>query len=145
MHLSDAGRIAVSAWEEIRSHFRQAALDVFIVMPDHVHGIIAIVPDGAPADARTSLMGATSRATHASPLPSSGSRSQPLGVIIGSFKSAVTKRVNEQRGTRGAPVWQRNYHDHVIRHADVLQRLRKYIVDNPARWNVGATHASPET
>ena len=50
------------------------------------------------------------------------------------FKAAVTKRLNEIRGTPGAPVWQRNYYDHIIRGADDLLRVRRYVEENPARW-----------
>jgi REP element-mobilizing transposase RayT len=57
-----------------------------------------------------------------------------LGSIVGSFKSAVTKRVNENRGTPGVPVWQRNYYEHVIRDEGDLERIREYIATNPLRW-----------
>ncbi len=57
-----------------------------------------------------------------------------LGAIIGSFKSAVTKRINELCDTRGAPVWQRNYYEHIIRNEKDLDRIRKYIDANPSNW-----------
>ena len=50
------------------------------------------------------------------------------------FKSAVTKRINILRGTPGVPVWQRNYHEHIIRDENSLARIRRYIVDNPRQW-----------
>jgi REP element-mobilizing transposase RayT len=53
---------------------------------------------------------------------------------VRTFKSAVTKRINEHRATPGATVWQRNYYEHVIRATDDLDRIREYIVTNPARW-----------
>ena len=52
------------------------------------------------------------------------------------FKSAATKRINALRGTPGAPVWQRDDYEHVIRNESALDRIRKYIADNPARWSV---------
>ncbi len=57
-----------------------------------------------------------------------------LGVIIRAFKSAVTKRINQMRGTPGAPVWQRNYYEHIIRNENSLNRIRQYIETNPLRW-----------
>ncbi len=54
--------------------------------------------------------------------------------MIGSFKSATTKRINHHRDTRGMPVWQRNYYERVIRGTEELTRIRQYIADNPARW-----------
>jgi len=57
------------------------------------------------------------------------------GAIIRAFKSAVTKRINELRNNPGVPVWQRNYHDHVIRDNGSLNQIRQYIIDNPIRWD----------
>jgi putative transposase len=53
---------------------------------------------------------------------------------VRAFKSAVTKRINAQRGTPGAPVWQRNYYEHIVRGEKSLNRIRQYILDNPLRW-----------
>jgi putative transposase len=50
------------------------------------------------------------------------------------FKSAVTKRINILRGTPGVSVWQRNYHEHIIRDENSLARIRRYIMDNPRQW-----------
>ncbi|MCE2438139.1 MAG: hypothetical protein J4F39_01795 [Candidatus Latescibacteria bacterium] len=52
------------------------------------------------------------------------------------FKSAATKRINALRGTPGAQVWQRNYYEHVIRSESALDRIRRYIANNPAGWSV---------
>ena len=57
-----------------------------------------------------------------------------LGTIVGSYKSAVTKQVNDQRGTPGGSVWQCNYYDHIIRDEGDLNAIRAYIETNPARW-----------
>ncbi len=57
-----------------------------------------------------------------------------IGAIVGSFKAAVTRRVNAVRGTPGARVWHRNYYEHVIRDEDDLNRLREYVTFNPHRW-----------
>ena len=57
-----------------------------------------------------------------------------LPTVVGSYKAAVTKRINESRGTPGAAVWQRNYYEHVIRHEEDLRRIREYIAQNPLAW-----------
>ncbi|MGA7730005.1 MAG: transposase [Chloroflexia bacterium] len=57
-----------------------------------------------------------------------------VGTIIGSFKSAPTKRINELHNKPGEPVWQRNYYEHVIRNEHELNRIREYIYWNPAKW-----------
>jgi len=82
------------------------ALDAFVVMPNHMHGVIML---------SSSAVGAG----HARRLP----------VIVGSFKAAVSKRA-------GIPVWQRNYYEHVVRGEDDLNRIRRYIDNNPFFWSV---------
>jgi hypothetical protein len=62
--------------------------------------------------------------------PVSGS----ISTIIRSFKSAVTKRINEIRKTPGAKLWQRNYYEHIIRNENELNRIREYIANNPIKW-----------
>jgi REP element-mobilizing transposase RayT len=71
--------------------------------------------------------------------------------LVAGFKSAATRRINEIRGTLGVPVWQRNYYERIIRSDEELNRIRQYIVDNPAHWehdrenpnNVGAVREPP--
>jgi REP element-mobilizing transposase RayT len=102
----------------------------FAVLPDHIHGILRIVGD---VDAATTEPGearheATTAERFGKPLPGS------VPTIVRAFKAATTRRVNEGRRTPGAAVWQRGYHDHVIRDDESLQRIRQYIADNPSRW-----------
>jgi REP element-mobilizing transposase RayT len=111
VQLSAAGQHAHDCWSAIPEHFAHVSLDEFVIMPDHVHGIVCM--DAAPE-----------RATHASPLPAGS-----LGAVIGSFKSAATKRINLMRNTPGAVVWQRNYHDQIV--TDLVQ-AREYIWQNPS-------------
>jgi hypothetical protein len=56
--------------------------------------------------------------------------------MIAGFKSAASKRINEMRGTPGLPVWQRNYYESIIRNTESLDRVRKYIRNNPAKWTL---------
>ncbi|RMF88756.1 MAG: transposase [Nitrospinota bacterium] len=128
MRLNEYGDIVRACWLAIPDHFPRTTLDEFIIMPNHVHGIIVIVDNVG--------------ATHASPLPSKprGPKPHSIGAIVGSFKSAVTKRINETRGTPGAHVWQRNYYEHVIRDEVWLDRIREYIAGNPARWEEDENH-----
>ena len=103
--------------------------DEFIVMPNHIHGIIRIVADP------TAVVGARRRRAptveqFGKPVPGS------IPTIVRAFKSAVTKRINQLRGTPGAPVWQRNYYEHIIRTERTLIAIRRYIIENPARWSL---------
>ncbi len=59
-----------------------------------------------------------------------------LASVVGAFKSSVSRRINELRGTHGEPVWQRNYYEHVIRNDRDLMQVREYIVNNPAQWEL---------
>ncbi|MBN1659994.1 MAG: transposase [Anaerolineae bacterium] len=120
--LNAYGEIAWEEWfrgGELRANVE---LDAFVVMPNHVHGVIVI----------THAVGATRRVapTERPAGPSVGS----IGAIIAQYKSIVTKRINALRQTPGVPVWQRNYYEHVIRNEDSLQRVREYVANNPARW-----------
>lgn len=133
------GEIVVDCWQEIPSHFPHVETDAFVVMPDHIHGIITILDSteyivGSRHDVRmTHDVGAR----HASPLPERPNRTKPgsLGAVIGSFKSAVSKRINQNLGTQGSSIWQRNYYEHIIRNDKDLNRIRLYIHNNPANWN----------
>jgi REP element-mobilizing transposase RayT len=98
-----------SCWNALAMHF-PVELDGFVVMPNHIHGILWM------------------RAGHA----------RPLQVVVGAFKSATARRINCIRATPGAAVWQRGYYDHVIRNDADLKRIREYIASNPTRWDLDA-------
>lgn len=95
-------------------------MDSFAVMPNHVHGII-IVSDPVGA-------------IHESPEDPSPRRGMILSKLVGYLKMNTGKRINEIRNTPGVTVWQRNYYEHVIRHADELSTIQRYIVENPVKW-----------
>jgi len=63
-----------------------------------------------------------------------------LGSIVAGFKSSVTHRINQLRGTPGRPVWQRNYYEHVIRNEIDLEETREYILNNPLKWLEDENH-----
>lgn len=65
-----------------------------------------------------------------------------VGAIVGAYKAAVSRRVNASEGTPGRAVWQRNYYEHVIRNERQLNRIRRYIEDNPANWMLD--HENPQ-
>ena len=141
IRLNGFGRTAKASWEEIPAHFPGVELDTFAVMPNHVHGIVVI----GRHDPRATRCGSptpspTPRAPRASPLRgAAGPGRGSVGAIVGSYKSAVSKRINRSRGTAGRSVWQRNYYEHIIRDDADLNRIREYIWDNPAPW-----HEDPE-
>ncbi len=151
MQLNAAGMAAQTMWAAIPVHFPRVRLDALVVMPNHVHGIILIAgTDAATDDADGSVPDDAAelvRATHASPRRSpqwSPPQSPPhhphgpprrsIGAIIGSYKSAVSRHINQLRRPRSGLVWQRNYYERIIRDYPSLQRVRKYIYANPRNW-----------
>jgi len=158
MRLNEAGRMVRECWDGIPDHFPHVELDAFIIMPNHLHGIFVLNDDAsivgarhaspdfpvqmAATDRATHARATHARATHASPLRGPGPEPRSIGAMVGSFKSAVTKRINQSRNTPGAPVWQRNYYERVIRGERELDGIRRYIVDNPAKWAEDENHPS---
>jgi putative transposase len=126
IRLNDLGKIADECWHAIPDHFPNVELGAYVVMPNHVHGIL-IINDG-PATNSLLVVGAR----HASPLRPHGVKPKSIGAIVGSFKSAVTKRGRREHNITG--VWQRNYYEHVIRNQEEWDRIQRYIVANPSRW-----------
>ncbi len=123
MRLNDYGRIVKEEWLRTAAIRSEVELDEFVVMPNHVHGVVVINQGRRPK------VGAHGRA----PLQFER-KAKSLGSLIAGYKSAATKRINELRGTPNCPVWQRNYYEHVIRDEDELNRVREYVLDNPAKW-----------
>jgi REP element-mobilizing transposase RayT len=124
MRLNACGEIVENEWCRTADVRPGVSLDVFVVMPNHLHGIIIL--DTRP------------QARRVEPTPSgrpTGASSGSLGAIIGQFKSVTTKRINALRGTPGASVWQRSYYDHLIRDEDDFLRVRRYIAANPFTWH----------
>ena len=136
MFLNAWGDIVDECWQATPQHFSHTELDEYVIMPNHIHGIIWIVRCTDGAMNGNAMNGAMPNvgATHASPLRSRGPKPRSIGAIVGSFKSAVTKRINEIRGTPGKMVWQRNYYEHIIRNERSLERIRRYIRMNPGQW-----------
>jgi len=132
MELSPYGEIVREEW------FRTAVVrpcvrlheNEFTVMPNHVHGILWIVGDPVGATGPVAPTTMTTDDVHRPHGPASGS----IGAIMAQFKSVVTKRINIARRSPGASVWQRNYYEHIIRNDRALHAIRRYIVDNPRRW-----------
>ena len=132
------GEMVLNEWGEIvrEEWFRSAEIraaiklfpDEFVVMPNHIHGIIWIV-------GISPLVGATRRVAPTDGHPR-GPAPNSLGAVIGQFKSIVTKRINARRGTPGARVWQRNYYERIIRNEWALNAIRRYIAENPSRWHL---------
>ncbi len=126
--LNDFGGIVRDEWlktETIRSEIK---LDKFVVMPNHVHGIVIINNECCRGDRPIAPT------TNERPIKPTGPNPKSIGSLIAGFKSIVTKRINQIRHTPGIPVWQRNYYEHIIRDETELNKIQKYIIYNPLNW-----------
>jgi len=113
--LSEMGEIAANYWAEIPKHFPFVELDKFVIMPDHIHGIL--------------LFNQTPKAEWS--INKFGTQSRNLGSVIRAFKSSLKRYAN----IHGIPFeWQPRYHDRVIRNEKEFHAIRKYIENNPEKW-----------
>ena len=137
VRLNDAGEMVQQIWEALAFRFPSIDLDAFIVMPNHVHGIVFLNESvGAP------LVGAHSSEIHSITEGAATKRVLPkLGDVVGAHKSITTVKyvegvkVNERRRFPER-LWQRNYYEHVIRDEEELERAREYIFNNTIEWEM---------
>jgi REP element-mobilizing transposase RayT len=123
MVLNEYGKVVQEEWYRSAKIRCEVELDAFVVMPNHIHGIVTIV-------------GAQGLAPLQHGHPPLQRRLRSLSTFITGFKSAATRRINNLRGSPYMAVWQRNYYEHVIRNEDDLSEIREYIVNNPLKWDL---------
>jgi REP element-mobilizing transposase RayT len=136
MILNAAGTIAEQFWVTIPDHFPHIETDLFVVMPNHVHGILLLTDMTDSTRTRHCRVPTEQPKTEAFGLPVKGS----LSTVVRSYKSIVTREI--RRATQSQiVVWQGRYHDHVIRNEHDLNQIREYIVNNPAKWREDILYA----
>ena len=114
--LSDVGKIVEKFWREIPSHYTHVEIDEFVVMPNHLHGIIVI------------------KTTDEADMAAGGHRYTNLSTIVGSFKNITSKLIHKSGCLEFA--WQKSFYDHVIRKDESLDEIRSYIRNNPLKWEL---------
>lgn len=138
MVLNDAGKIVFNEWLRTTEKRTNVELHEFVVMPNHFHAIIEITHSNetrgrgvlhTPNNETIDKKGVCN-----TPLRSP---SQTVGAIVRGFKSAVSKQI-------GFSVWQRNYHEHIIRNGNSYQKIAEYIVANPANWADDKFYVAPK-
>ena len=159
MRYTELGQIALDCWLMTPDHFPHIEVDCFVVMPNHVHAII-IIHDRENDSDKNENNDADVGNRHACSLPTQptnqstppstpptrgiyknsryippGAKSGSLGAIVGSYKSAVTKIANRTLSDPPSPLWQRFYHDHIIRNEKEFNMIRQYVLTNTARWD----------
>ncbi len=133
MSLSKTGQIVHSEWFKTETMRLNISLDAFVIMPNHVHGIIIIKNDRSVLHSGTMNQG-TMRCAPATIEKFGKPTSNTIPTIIRGFKSAVTNRLNRKNNTPGLKLWQRNYWEHIIRNDKSMNKLRDYIATNPKKW-----------
>jgi REP element-mobilizing transposase RayT len=135
MVLNDTGKMVMQCWLSIPEHFPHAVLYEYVIMPNHIHGIIQLT-DGvgaknySPDNTNTKNLSPNNIdvidtwAKDFSPLRGT---SRTIGSIVRGFKIGITKYL-------GFSIWQRNYYEHIIRNSKSYQHIAGYIVNNPAKW-----------
>ena len=143
MQLGDLGKIVAEEWRRTAVIRKEIRLDEWVVMPNHLHGVVWIADNRAENDERDDgQAGAQSIEAYSAEAQGPGAhgraplhrKPRSLGSLVAGFKSAATTRSNAWRGSPGAPLWQRNYYEHIVRNEQELAAIRCYIQNNPLKW-----------
>jgi REP element-mobilizing transposase RayT len=132
VQLSPIGVIAKQCWDEIPKHFPNTQLDEYVIIPNHLYGIIILNDHGR--DVQLNEMNNLVGVEYIQPLPKTFQYviSKSLGSIIRTYKAAVSRECRKRKYYDSS--WQRNYYDHIIRDDKDLDRIREYIIENPIKW-----------
>ena len=125
LQLNRLGQLVSAEWQRLADTRANLRLDQFVVMPNHLHGLIRIIE----RDRRNSRQCA--EADTGAVTIQAGS----LGAIIGQFKAAVSRRAKAKGIAGDTKIWQRGYYDHIVRDERTLNEIRRYIIENPAKWH----------
>ena len=145
MMLNDAGKIAEKCWLEIPEHFKNVILHDFVIIPNHVHGIIEFKnndlnntvganqysPKNVSIEETKIVSSIDTNIDSSKQMPKSPSKT--IGSVIRGYKIGVTKWMRQNRNV--TDVWQRNYYEHIIRNDIAYCRISEYIKNNPKKWD----------
>ena len=128
-----------NCWNDLPNHYPNLKLDQFVVMPNHVHGIIIIENNNntigyQDVPVETGLKPVSTGTPGTPGTPDIPDKTHGLFEFIRALKTFSARRINEYRQTPGTSVWQTRFHDHIIRDENDLNRIRKYIIENPSNW-----------
>jgi putative transposase len=129
MILNDFGNIAAERWRAIPEHFPNVELGAYVIMPNHVHGVIVINNIGDDTGRGAAML----RPYDDDNTHKINVKPGSLSAIIRSYKSAVSYRINREYNATG--IWQRNYYEHIIRNEREMDNIWRYIESNPAQWD----------
>jgi len=113
--LSRYGEVVNFNWFNLITVYPHIELDSFVIMPNHLHGIIIIKEQN---------------------------QDHSLSEIVRGFKTFSARRINQLRSVSGIPVWQRGYYEHIIRNETTFSKIQEYIINNPYKWETDEMHPS---
>lgn len=136
MVLNSLGILVEKEWWKTALIRKYIEPDECVVMPNHFHGIIVIKPPMNFEEPNCRGVSSYAPTPTGQALKTFKSPGTGLGSVVRGFKSAVTKQINLTDRSRLSPIWQRNYYERIIRDENELNEIRKYIRENPAKWNL---------
>ena len=119
--MNELGEVVQDVWDELPAHYPHVSLDEFVIMPNHIHGIIQLAEEH-PSPRRGGFLNPPLQPRHS------------LSEIVRGFKTWFARKIKRIRGTTGTPFWQRSFYDHIIRDERDLDNIRAYIYHNPLKW-----------
>ncbi len=142
--LNKFGELVKTEWQKTGIIRPNIVIDAFVIMPNHLHGIL-IINDDYCRDTLQRVSTIGRKTNENNQIEQFGKPTKnSIPTIVRLFKSITTKQINQIRQTPGIPVWQRNYYEHIIRDTDDLSRIRHYIADNPKNWNNDKYNINPQ-
>lgn len=135
MRFNSLGAIAFNTWQQIAEKFPHVELDYFIIMPNHIHGILIFHEIRADLQSSHPTSLSEQKISSEPTQRSHGTASKSLGTVVGWYKSSVSKSINIicNNSAQGL-IWQRNYYEEIIRDETHFNAIRKYIIENPLCW-----------
>ncbi|MGB9499976.1 MAG: transposase [Dissulfuribacterales bacterium] len=141
MVLNDSGKMVKMIWDELPFNYPGVNIDEFQIMPNHVHGIIIL--DNGQAQGPAPTNGQPRNSTNGQPRGVAPTAAAGLSLpdVVHRFKSLTTARyIHGVKQKQWPPfpgkLWQRNYYEHIVRDENELNKIRKYIMDNPKKWDL---------
>lgn len=143
MILNEYGKIVEKCWYDLSEHYSNLKLDEFVIMPNHIHGIMIIENNNIPASVgavETGLKPVSTKkpvstgTTTSTPAKTPNKKQHGLFEFVRALKTFSSRRINEFRNSPGKPVWQSRFHDRIVRDENELNRIREYIQNNPINW-----------
>jgi len=133
IELNPIGHIIGRRWQWLPEQYDHIELDEWLIMPDHLHGIVYILNNSSGISGGGGVLSCSGVSRDATIRPS---KSKSLGSLIDTFKTISTKKINEISDAPGMIIWQRNFYEHIIRDEFELNHIRDYIINNPLRWEL---------